>query len=263
MSIVLGARSALAALLCTAATTALGAPASATATPTDHPLGSQIRLREPVSRVAGPPAVALPAVSGIDVASYQGNVDWKYWWGQGKRFAYVKATEGTGYKNPYFAQQYNGSYDVGMVRGAYHFALPDRSTGAAQATYFATNGGGWSRDGKTLPGVVDLEYNPYGATCYGKTQAAMAAWIRDFTTTYRARAGRDAVIYTSTSWWTLCVGIASFATTNPLWVARYATAVGTLPHNWPYWTFWQHSSSPIDQNYFNGAVDRLRVLATG
>ncbi|MBM7770741.1 lysozyme [Actinokineospora baliensis] len=263
MSIVLGARSFLATLLGTAAIAVTATPATAAPPVTDHPLGSQIRLHEPVSRAAAPPPAGLPTVAGIDVASYQGNVDWKYWWAQGKRFAYVKATEGTGYKNPYFAQQYNGSYSVGMVRGAYHFALPDRSTGVAQATYFATNGGGWSRDGKTLPGVVDLEYNPYGATCYGKTQAAMASWIREFTTTYRSRTGRDAVIYTSTSWWAQCVGNASFASTNPLWVARYSSTVGTLPYNWPYWTFWQHSSTPIDQNHFNGAVDRLRVLATG
>ncbi|GAA3021669.1 lysozyme [Actinokineospora globicatena] len=263
MSIVLGARSAVTAVLCAAATVAAALPSAAAPTPTDHPLGSQIRKHEPVQRMVTAPPTGLATVAGMDVASYQGNVDWAYWWSQGKRFAFVKATEGTGYKNPFFTQQYTGSYGVGMIRGAYHFALPDRSTGAAQATYFATNGGGWSRDGKTLPGVVDLEYNPYGATCYGKTQAAMAAWIRDFTTTYRARAGRDAVIYTSTSWWAQCVGNTSFAGANPLWVARYSSSVGTLPYNWPYWTFWQYTSSPLDQNYFNGAVDRLRVLATG
>lgn len=113
------------------------------------------------------PMSTTAVVEGIDVASYQGNVDWAYWWGQGKRFAYVKATEGTSYKNPYFAQQYNGSYNVGMIRGAYHFATPNTSSGATQAGYFASSGGGWSRDGKTLPGALDIEYNPYGATCYG------------------------------------------------------------------------------------------------
>jgi GH25 family lysozyme M1 (1,4-beta-N-acetylmuramidase) len=32
---------------------------------------------------------------GIDVASYQGNVDWNTWKSQGVMFAYIKATEGT------------------------------------------------------------------------------------------------------------------------------------------------------------------------
>ena len=88
---------------------------------------------------------------GMDVSGHQGSVDWAAAWSAGARFAYSKATEGTGYTNPYFAQQYNGAYHVGMIRGAYHFALPDRSTGTAQADYFIRHGGGWSTDGRTLP----------------------------------------------------------------------------------------------------------------
>jgi len=77
----------------------------------------------------------------------------------------------------------SGAFDAGVIRGAYHFALPDRSTGATQANYFVDHGGGWSADGRTLPGTLDIEYNPYGATCYGLTKAGMSAWIRSFTTT--------------------------------------------------------------------------------
>ncbi|ONI82752.1 lysozyme [Saccharothrix sp. ALI-22-I] len=205
---------------------------------------------------------AQAVVYGIDVSSHQGNVDWPYWWGQGKRFAYVKATESTTYRNPYFAQQYNGSYNVGMIRGAYHFALPDRSAGATQADYFVNNGGGWSRDGKTLPGALDMEYNPYGSTCYGLSKAGMNTWIKAFSDRYHARTTRWPVIYTSTSWWSQCVS-GDFSANNPVWVARYSSTVGTLPHAWPYYTFWQYSSSPIDQNQFNGAYDRLQALANG
>ncbi|ADB30138.1 glycoside hydrolase family 25 [Kribbella flavida DSM 17836] len=212
------------------------------------------------------PAAMAPAatVEGIDVSSHQGNVNWASWWNAGKRFAYVKATEGNYYTNPYFAQQYNGSYNVGMIRGAYHFATPDDSSGANQANYFVDHGGGWSRDGRTLPGALDIEYNPYGATCYGKTQAGMVSWIRDFLTTYKSRTGRDAVIYTNLDWWSRCTGNSTaFNGTNPLWVARYASAPGTLPGGWPYYTFWQYSSSPIDQNRFNGDQTRLVALANG
>ncbi|GAA0506308.1 lysozyme [Saccharopolyspora subtropica] len=231
-------------------------------TATDTPMGSQIRKHEGGDPHAVPDVDPLATVAGMDVSSHQGNVDWKYWWNQGMRFAYVKATEGTGYKNPYFAQQYNGSYNVGMIRGAYHFALPDRSSGAAQANYFVDNGGGWSKDGKTLPGALDMEYNPYGSTCYGKTKSQMTAWIKDFSDTYHARTGRWPVIYTSTSWWSQCVN-GDFSSTNPLWVARYASTVGTLPYNWKIWTIWQYTSSPLDKNTFNGAYDRLQALANG
>ncbi|MBB5154515.1 lysozyme [Saccharopolyspora phatthalungensis] len=232
------------------------------ASETDTPMGSQIRKHEGGDPQIVPTVDTLATVAGMDVSGHQRNVDWQSWWNQGMRFAFVKATEGTGYKNPYFAQQYNGSYNVGMIRGAYHFALPDRSSGAAQANYFVDNGGGWSKDGKTLPGALDMEYNPYGNTCYGKTKNAMTAWVKDFSDTYHARTGRWPVIYTSTSWWNRCVD-GDFSSTNPLWIARYASAVGQLPHSWRIWTIWQHTSSPLDKNTFNGAYDRLQALANG
>ncbi|NEA31806.1 lysozyme [Streptomyces sp. SID13031] len=209
---------------------------------------------------------AAPAatVEGIDVSSHQGNVDWAGQWNAGKRFAYAKASEGNYYVNPYFGQQYGGSYNVGMIRGAYHFGTPNDSSGANQANYFVDHGGGWSPDGKTLPGALDIEYNPYGATCYGLSQAAMVDWVRDFLNTYKGRTGRDAVIYTNLDWWTQCTGNSgAFNATNPLWVARYNTAPGTLPGGWPYQTIWQYSDSPIDQDRFNGDQSRLVALANG
>lgn len=61
------------------------------------------------------------------------------------------------YKSPSFSSQYTGATKAGLLRGSYHFALPDQSSGAAQANYFASNGGGWSDDGITLPGALDIE----------------------------------------------------------------------------------------------------------
>ena len=202
-------------------------------------------------------------VLGIDVSSWQGNVNWASHARAGKRFAYVKATEGTGYKNPYFASQYKGAAQAGLIRGAYHFANPSSSGGKKQAQVFARSGGGWTADGRTLPGVLDIEYNPYGATCYGKSQARMVAWIRDFTTEYKRLTKRDAVIYTTTDWWRTCTGNSpAFSSTNPLWLARYGTSVGTLPGRWGWATFWQYTNVPIDQNRFSSTYARLKVLAT-
>ncbi|MEV6753931.1 lysozyme [Streptomyces sp. NPDC051214] len=214
-----------------------------------------------------PPGGDAVQTEGVDVSSHQGNVAWSTLWNSGVKWSYVKATEGTYYKNPYFAQQYNGSYNVGMIRGAYHFATPDTSSGAAQANYFVDNGGGWSRDGRTLPGALDIEWNPYGAACFGKSQSAMVTWIRDFLNQYKARTGRHAVIYTATSWWKQCTGnYGGFAVNNPLWIARYNTSPGELPAGWGFHTMWQYTSTgPTvgDHNKFNGALDRVVALANG
>jgi GH25 family lysozyme M1 (1,4-beta-N-acetylmuramidase) len=236
-------------------------------------MGSTVRAHEGSAGTgsgAGKPIEITPFVTqtaGMDVSGHQGNVNWSAAWSNGARFAYVKATEGTSYTNPYFAQQYNGSYNVGMIRGSYHFALPDVSAGSTQADYFVAHGGGWSADGKTLPGALDIEYNPYGATCYGKSASGMVSWISSFVNEYHARTGRWATIYTTTNWWTSCTGnYGGFATNNPLWIARYSTSAGTLPAGWGFYTFWQYNDAgvfPGDQDYFNGALDRLQALALG
>jgi GH25 family lysozyme M1 (1,4-beta-N-acetylmuramidase) len=255
-------------LAAVAATPATAAPAPTYHRTAFHPeqdfAGSTVAAHEGSS-----PAGAQPhtTVAGMDVSSYQGNVNWSTAYANGGRFAYVKATEGTTYTNPYFSQQYGGSYNVGMIRGAYHFALPDNSSGATQANYFVAHGGGWSADGKTLPPMLDIEYNPYGATCYGLSQASMVSWISAFSNQVHAQTGRYPTIYTTTDWWTTCTGNnGGFGANNPLFIARYASTAGTLPNGWAYYTFWQYASSgtfPGDQDVFNGAYDRLQALATG
>ncbi|MDT7797038.1 MAG: hypothetical protein QOI78_471 [Actinomycetota bacterium] len=204
---------------------------------------------------------------GHDVSGHQGPVDWGAAAGGGAKFTYVKATEGTGFVNPQYAQQYDGAHAAGLIRGAYHFARPDVSSGAAQADYFIANGGGWRGDGTTLPGALDIEYNPYGDACYGKNPADMTAWIADFTRTYLAKAHRSALIYTSTTWWKTCTGNANgFGNTNPLWLARYGPEVGELPAGWDKQSIWQFARGgglPGDQNYYNGPIGRVEALAKG
>jgi GH25 family lysozyme M1 (1,4-beta-N-acetylmuramidase) len=148
-------------------------------------------------------------------------VNWDAAKANGIAFVYIKATEGTGYLNPYFSQQYEGSYKVGMIRGSYHFARPDVGPGNVQADYFVAHGGGWSGDGQTLPGALDIEYNPHGQVCYGYSQSGMVAWIQSFSDQYHARTQRYPVIYSTLDWWTTCTGNSgAFGNNNPLWIAR-------------------------------------------
>jgi len=211
------------------------------------------------------PTTRAAQTEGVDVASYQRDVAWSTLWSSGTRWAYTKATEGTSYQNPYFGGQYGGAHDVGMVRGAYHFATPDTSSGSAQADYFVDHGGAWSGDGRTLPGALDIEWNPYGDSCYDKTPSSMVSWLHDFLNRYRARTGREAVIYTSTSWWTSCTDDSTdFGSTNPLWIARYASSAGVLPAGWSSYTMWQYTSSGQtvgDHDRFKGSADKLKQFA--
>jgi GH25 family lysozyme M1 (1,4-beta-N-acetylmuramidase) len=217
------------------------------------------------ARVRNATAAAVPQLPGIDVSRYQGNINWAsvapY-----IDFSYAKATEGNYYTNPYFYNQYVGPYRHGLIRGAYHFAIPNNSSGQSQARYFINHGGGWSSDGRTLPGALDIEYNPYGSECYGLSHHDMNTWIENFVKEYAYKEHVYPVIYTTTDWWNSCTGDATrFGQWDPLWIANYsASGGGRLPSGWGFYTFWQYADSgrlPGDQDVFNGAHSRLAALA--
>jgi GH25 family lysozyme M1 (1,4-beta-N-acetylmuramidase) len=253
-----------------AATTGTPSSPSTGHAPT-HPdldyMGSTIAAHEPTTGPA-PRLGMLPRVDisapGLDVSHYQGTVDWTTVAADGAKFAYLKATEGTTFVDPQFAANYPGSANAGLDRGAYHFALPDTSSGAAQANYFLGHGGGWVGDGHTLPPVLDIEYNPYGATCYGLTPAQMVSWINDFDITIDNATNRWPVIYTTQQWWASCTGDdATVGVNDPLWIAHASTVAGPLPAGWGNYTFWQFASSgpfPGDQDLFNASIAELAVF---
>ncbi|KAH9173497.1 glycoside hydrolase family 25 protein [Lactarius sanguifluus] len=219
----------------------------------------------------GPTLVKRADPEGIDVSHWQGALNWNTIKSEGVTFAYIKATEGTTFIDPNFSSNYVGATNAGLIRGAYHFAHPDSSSGATQANYFLAHGGGWSGDGITLPGAIDLEGTLFLASarsgCYGLTHAAMVTWIKDFSNTYHSKTTRYPTIYTTTSWWTSCTGnSASFGTTNPLWIAHWASTIGTLPAGWSFTTFWQYADSgphPGDQDRFNGDAAGLKRIENG
>lgn len=270
------------------ATAAVAAPAG-TAAQTALPKGSTIPLGDgymgvgyvqdaksfkPDTRqlglTASPDVISPNAAAwgplGIDVSHYQGSINWSSVKSAGISFAYIKATEGTTYQDPDFSANYLNAYNAKVIRGAYHFAQPGSSSGAAQATYFAAHGGAWSADNLTLPGMLDLE-----GGCYGLSESSMDSWILDFYNTYESKTGRDVVIYTSPSWWDTCTGDWSgMSARSPLFIADWTTASSpTVPAGFPYATLWQYTDSgsvggvsgAVDRDKFNGTSARLLALA--
>ncbi|MDO5619063.1 MAG: GH25 family lysozyme [Kocuria sp.] len=261
--------------------TAAGVDVTDSATPAEPGVpaeGADPTSSEPAPSAMGPAgAMSLvqvngawqPAgIQGMDVSGWQPSVNWSREYSMGARFAYVKATEGTTYRSPTFNSQYIGSHQVGMIRGAYHFAIPTRgSSGAAQADYFVNNGGGWSADGRTLPGLLDIEYNPYpayGNICYNLSQAEMRSWIKSFSDRYKQRTGRVPAIYTTTDWWIQCTGNTNMFNDHPLHIARWTTSPGQMPNGWSTYDIWQYSETgPFsgDSNVYGGSWAQLQDLA--
>lgn len=194
-------------------------------------------------------------VYGFDVSDYQPNVDMASAYSGGLRFVYIKATQGTDYTSPSFSSQYTDATNAGFIRGGYHYA-DGTGDGSQEANYFLSNGGGWTSDGITLPGMLDLE-----GDCIS------VDWIQTFSNTYHAATGVYPVLYSSPSWWESCTDNSdAFTSTNPLMMACYDSSPCTPQGDWPYYTIWQNNDDNTyggDSDQFNGDYAQLQALAKG
>ncbi len=230
-----------------------------------------------LARLTTTKAMARPALAGtqgIDVSAYQhpngAAINWGAVAGAGYTFAAIKTTEGTYYTNPYFASDYAAAKQAGFYVAAYHFATPDTTDGTTQADY-AVNHAQYAADGRTLPIELDIEYNPYGAECYGLSASAMVGWVQAFSGEVRARTGRLPMIYSTADWWNTCTGHSTALGANPLWVAAYSTSNPPIPAGWGGYTCWQYTSTGsvpgvsgnVDVSYFDGDTNALAAFAGG
>lgn len=100
----------------------------------------------------------MTVLSGVDVASFQHphgdelEIDWPEVAAAGVRFAWVKATEGNTYHNPFFAVDTAHAAAAGIARGGYHFARPDETPADVQAQHFRAICGRLD-----LPAALDAE----------------------------------------------------------------------------------------------------------
>ena len=259
-------------------------------------VGASIAASFVASALTATPASAL--ITGVDVASYQhpngAAIDWGQVYAAGHRFAYVKATEGSGndsdvcqghsfYTNPYFAADWSGIGNAGLYRGAYHFARPKLPLTSAeeQARYFVSVVGA-SNGAIDLPLELDLEVN-----C-GLGQADMAEWTRRFLAETTRLTGKRPLVYTGRWFWQSNIGGYGddIGQNYRLWTADYRcqrqddsllcdpntdTYNPPIYGGWGQWTFWQNYSvgvvpgirGNVDMNRFCCDAASLQSLAGG
>jgi GH25 family lysozyme M1 (1,4-beta-N-acetylmuramidase) len=77
-------------------------------------------------------------MKGIDISHYNGSIDFKSVKNDGVELVYIKATEGTTYKDVNLLTNYNGAINEGLKIGFYHF-LVGTSIPETQAENFYNN----------------------------------------------------------------------------------------------------------------------------
>ncbi|HEV7504804.1 MAG TPA: glycoside hydrolase family 25 protein [Thermoanaerobaculia bacterium] len=197
----------------------------------------------------------LGSTQGIDVSHYQGTIDWRQVADTGKRFAFIKATEGTSETDPQFQANWRGANVAGLLRGAYHFYQPGEDPQQQAKNFLSVVQPGPG----DLPPVLDVELS-------GKPSEIISGiWV--WLTAVEQATGKTPILYTNPSFWADlgAVGFGRF----PLWIADYDVAVPTVPEGWISWSFWQFSESgsvsgvegPVDLDIFQGTLMNLQRMA--
>lgn len=92
---------------------------------------------------------------GVDVSSYQADIDMEKLKEQNIAFIYIRATEGSSTQDDRFAENWKNAEEASLLSGAYHFFSYD-SEGKTQAENFIKTVGKDIKD-RLIP-VVDVEY---------------------------------------------------------------------------------------------------------
>ncbi len=165
-------------------------------------------------------------IKGIDVSHYQGAVDWAKVKADGVEFAFIKATQGVGYKYvDYFRNNAPVALGNGLEVGAYHYGtfgnVPEAIT---EARYFLSV----VKDFKlTYPLVLDLEENKQGVNKQQLTDAAIAFLE------VLENAGYFAMLYSGKNFLETQLN-ESRLKPYALWVARYNKELGRNADIWQF-----------------------------
>lgn len=205
---------------------------------------------------------AATTTKGVDVSYHNGTISWPQVKAAGYEFAFVRISDGTGFRDPQFATNWAGAKSAGLVRGIYQFFRPTQDVAAQADMVIAAVG---ARQPGDLPPVIDVEADG------GLAPATVAARVRTWVDRVKAATGVDPIIYTGKYFWRDEVGGPTSFANNPLWIAQYTSLCPDLTAPWDTWAFWQFTESGsvagisggIDVDRFNGSLDELRAFAGG
>lgn len=212
--------------------------------------------------VPAPPAGTIPAsggpqVHGVDISHWQGDIrpyfklnpdDWS--------FVITKASEGYDFVDTQFELNWAALDSVGMIKGAYHFFLPDDNA-TRQAEHFLSVVDSIKKT--DLAPIVDVET----ASLLKKiSPTEMADSLLNFLTCIETKTGRTPIIYTNYTFGSKYLTDPRLAK-YPLWIADVAKEPRMIG-SWTSWFFWQRGKDiidkdkKIDHDYFNGTMETLK-----
>ena len=202
------------------------------------------------------PAFALepdsqPIYSGIDVSSWQGEIDFQKVKDAGIEVVYIRAGVGESAVDSHFRQNYESAKAAGLKVGFYHYVTAeDTYMAQKEAEFFASLIGGTAPDCRP---AMDFE------VFYGLSDSGVNEIARTYLETLERQTGHLPIIYSDaynvSARWSISLS------RYPLWVADYS--LPTPPNNgkWSGWAGFQYSDKGRISG-ISGNVDLDRFTST-
>lgn len=191
--------------------------------------------------------------NGIDVSEWQGNIDFGEVARSGIEVVYIRASEGRGYVDPYFRENYEKAKANGLRTGFYHFLTATNVAEAKEeAEFFVSNIKGLEPDCRL---AMDFEvFN-------GLDVSTINEISRVFLETVEKLSGKECVIY-SDAYNARTVFSKELAEDYPIWVADYFVEEPESNGKWKFWVGFQYSDrgrvngidGNVDRDYFTNGV---------
>lgn len=168
-------------------------------------------------------------IDGIDLSDYQASlkIDWPEAKKAGVKYVIHKATEGTGWTDPAYADRRAEAKSNGVLFGSYHFAHPQVGNAKAEAEAFLKFAAPAPGD---LAPALDLEVNEHNMS-----EAQLTTWVAEwFKVVFAALKIEKGFLYTRFNLRSKPKGVV-------LWVARYNNdnARPVVPQPFKTWAMWQ------------------------
>lgn len=189
---------------------------------------------------------------GIDVSSWQGEIDFSQVKASGIEVVYIKSSEGFRSVDSYFEQNYTNAKNAGLKVGFYHYVTARSVEDAVrQANFFVSTISGKNPDCK-----LAMDFESFGSL--GREEINQIALT--FMQTVKNVSGKDVIIYSDE--YNANSTFESNLAAYPLWVAQYEVSEPTVREHWNNWAGWQYTdrgevpgiSSYVDRDKFTKEV---------
>ena len=185
---------------------------------------------------------------GIDVSDWQEYIDYAQVRNAGVEIVYIKASQGSNFKDPYFDINYENAKANGLRVGFYHFLTATNTNEAEQeANFFASVISGKQADCKLV-----MDYEAFGGVSVEESNRIAEVFLE----TVRRLTNKEVIVYSDLSNATNRLD-RSISEDYELWLAYYGdyNTIRDVQTSWETWIGLQYTDRGIVPGV-NGNVDR-------